>query len=46
MAVVNRAQELRDRDRRGLADYQSSKTAGLTARAITRWLGRAFKSKG
>ena len=42
-AAVAKAQELRDKQARGLADYQSSKTAGLTARAITRWIARSFK---
>lgn len=30
---------------KGLADYQSARTAGLTAKAITRWLSKAFRRK-
>jgi hypothetical protein len=42
-AVLNRAQEIRTERERGIADYVSGRTAGLTARAITRWIARAFK---
>jgi hypothetical protein len=43
VSALTKAQELRNTEQRGLADYQSSKTAGLTARAITRWIARSFK---
>lgn len=43
MAVVAKAQKISGEERRGWADYQAEKTAGLTARSITRWLGRTFK---
>lgn len=39
-----RAQQLRVDDSKRLADYQSARTAGLTAQAITRWLRTALRS--
>lgn len=48
VAVVDRAQRLREDAAVALADRQAARTAGLTAQAITKWLGRALKamSKG
>jgi len=42
-AVLKKAQQLRQDSEKSLADYQAGKTAGLTARSITRWIARAFK---
>lgn len=41
LAVERRAQEMR-----ALADYHSGRTAGLTARSITRWIARSFRKRG
>jgi hypothetical protein len=41
IAVLKRAQEIRSQHEQNLADYVSSRTAGLTASQITRWLGNA-----
>lgn len=42
-AAMNEAQQARADHEKNLADYVSGKTAGLTARSITRWIARAFK---
>lgn len=45
VAALNRAQKMTaDRDK-GMADYQSARTAGLTAQAITRWIAKAFRKR-
>lgn len=45
VAALNRAQEMTRENDKNRADYLSGKTAGLTARSITRWLSRALRSK-
>ncbi|SDC46291.1 hypothetical protein SAMN05421872_102349 [Nocardioides lianchengensis] len=42
-AVLEKAQQIRQDREKALADYLAGKTAGLTARSITRWIARAFK---
>ena len=43
--VITEAQKIRhDRDK-NVADYLAGKTAGLTARSITRWIARSFRRR-
>lgn len=42
-AALNRAQEIKQDREKKLADYVAGKTAGITARSITRWIARAFR---
>lgn len=43
LAGLAKAEEITAEKHRKLADYVSSKTAGLTARSITRWIARSFR---
>lgn len=43
LAALAKAEEIATEKHRKLADYVSSKTAGLTARSITRWIDRKFR---
>lgn len=40
---MNEATETKAEHEKNLADYVSGRTAGITARSITRWIARAFK---
>lgn len=40
---MEKAEEIQRERHHKLADYVSSKTAGLTARSITRWIARSFR---
>lgn len=44
-AVVQKAEDLRAERERALVEALSTRTAGLTAQAITRWIARNFKRR-
>jgi hypothetical protein len=46
MAVLKHAQQKRADELKWFGDYIAGRTAGLTAKAITRWFGRMFRSLG
>lgn len=45
ITALEKAEEIQAQRHHKLADYVSSKTAGLTARSITRWIARSFRKK-
>lgn len=41
--ALEKAEDIAAERRKQLADYQSASTAGMTARAITKWIARNFR---